>query len=65
MTERSEYRCVVKEGSDGEPFLVFEPLRGEQPRALKGKLVSIDLRAGTTYEQQTRVGFSPVRRVER
>ena len=33
MTERSEYRCVVKEHYNGKPFLIFEP---SYPRYLLG-----------------------------
>jgi len=51
MTQRGEYRCIVKEGASGQPFLVFELLRGDQPSALKGKLISIDLQPGTTIEK--------------
>jgi hypothetical protein len=49
-TERSEYRCVVKEGPSG-PFLAFEPMGGEEPRALRGKVLAIDLRRGITLER--------------
>jgi len=49
-TERSKYQCTVKESTSG-PFLVFEPTGGEQPRAIKGKLVCMDLRPDTTMEQ--------------
>jgi hypothetical protein len=49
-TERSKYRCNVRESTSGF-FLAFEPTGGEQPRAIKGKLVCIDLRPGTTMEQ--------------
>jgi len=31
MTERVEYGCVVKQHVSGEPFLVFELLRGNAP----------------------------------
>jgi hypothetical protein len=31
MTERAEYGCVVKQHVSGEPFLVFELLRGNAP----------------------------------
>ncbi len=39
MTERAEYRWVVKEFANGAPFLCFETLRDEIP-ALEGKLVA-------------------------
>ena len=29
MTRRGQYRCTVKEGKDGKPWLLFEPA-GEQ-----------------------------------
>lgn len=50
-TERSEYRCVVKEFESAQPFLVFEPFSGEPPTALRGHLISIDLKPGTTLEE--------------
>jgi cell wall assembly regulator SMI1 len=48
FVERSKCRCTVKAYASGLPFIVFEPLAGEQPRAIRGKHISIDLRPGTT-----------------
>ena len=49
-TERAKFRCVVKEQPDGQPFLVFEPM-GENLPTLQDKLLSIDLRKGTSLAE--------------
>jgi hypothetical protein len=51
MTERGEYTCVVKEGADGEPSLVFEPSGGQEPLAFKGKNISLELRPDVSLSQ--------------
>jgi hypothetical protein len=48
-TQHGKYRCLVKEGT-GTPFFTFEPL-GEELREIEGKVLSIELRPGTTFEQ--------------
>ena len=51
MTDRGNYRCVVKEYASGAPWLAFEPLRGNEPTELKGKVLGIDLRPDVTFEE--------------
>lgn len=46
-TQHARYTVTAKAYGDGTPFLVFEPLDDPLP-ALGDKLLSIDLRAGTT-----------------
>jgi len=46
-TERGEYRCVAKQGYDGQPYLLFVQYSADIPAALTGKILSIDLRPGT------------------
>jgi hypothetical protein len=48
-TQRGKYRCLVKEGTS-TPFFTFEPL-GEGLREIEGKVLSIELQPGTTFEQ--------------
>jgi hypothetical protein len=50
MTERGEYTCVVKEGADGKPSLVFEPC-GAEILAFKDKVIALDLKPGVTPAQ--------------
>jgi hypothetical protein len=56
-TLRGQFRCIAKEGADRPfsllepvPFLALEPV-GEEPQITGGRGISIELRAGTTYEQ--------------
>ncbi len=51
MTDRGEYRCVVKEYASGAPWLAFEPLRDIELAELKGKILGIDLRPGVSFEE--------------
>ena len=51
MTDRGEYRCVVKEYASGAPWLAFEPLRDIELPELRGKILGIDLRPGVTFEE--------------
>jgi len=51
MTDRGEYRCVVKEYASGAPWLAFEPLRDIELPELKGKILGIDLRPGVSFEE--------------
>jgi hypothetical protein len=51
-TERAQFRFVVKESGDGEPFIVAEPLSGtlsilEQP----SKLLAFDLPKGISLDE--------------
>jgi hypothetical protein len=48
-TQHGKYRCTAKEGVT-TPFLAFEPL-GEELRAIEEKLLSVELRPGTTWKQ--------------
>ena len=50
MTERGQYRCTVKEGKDGKPWLLFVPW-GEQLSILKHRQFGIDLSLSTTLEE--------------
>jgi hypothetical protein len=56
-TVRGQFRCVAKLGAERPfplvepvPFLALEPM-GEEPPITKERLLSIELKAGTTYEQ--------------
>ena len=52
-TQHGKYRCLVKEGTSTPfftPFFTFEPL-GEGLREIEGKVLSIELQPGTTFEQ--------------
>jgi hypothetical protein len=51
MTEHCEYTCTVKEHASGTPWLLFEPLKGPEPQAIRGKILGVDLRPDTTLEQ--------------
>ena len=51
MTDRGEYRCVVKEYASGAPWLAFEPLRDIELPELRGKILGIDLRPGVSFEE--------------
>lgn len=50
QTERAAYRAVVKEYSDGAPFLALEPMV-ENISLLDGVLAALELRPGTTLEE--------------
>ena len=50
MTQRCDYRAIVKEGAAGHPSIALEP-SGIEPSALKGKQIAMELKRGTTLEQ--------------
>jgi hypothetical protein len=51
-TERGEYRFIVKEGAEGQPFIAAEPI-GETIDAFDqlGAQLAFDLRAGISLEE--------------
>jgi len=51
ITYQAHYQAVVKEGPSGEPIIVFESLTGEPIRELKGDVVGIHMKPGTTVEE--------------
>jgi hypothetical protein len=50
-TYQGHYHAVVKEGPTGEPIIVFESVSGEAIRELKGDIVGIHMKPGTTVEE--------------
>ena len=57
MTEPSQYRCAVKENARNEPWLLFEPSGGEELRELRGKVLGIVLRSGTTLPEARELAY--------
>lgn len=51
MTDRAQYIVSVKEYENGEPWLMFDWLDGENLPLLRNGFMGIDLREGTTLEQ--------------
>lgn len=50
-TYQGHYHAVVKEGPTGEPIIIFESVSGEPIRELKGDIVGIHMKPGTSLEQ--------------
>ncbi|MEZ8197065.1 hypothetical protein [Vibrio cortegadensis] len=50
-TYRSEQKVIVKEDGKGQPYLIFELLRGEEVPMLQSANIGLGLREGTTYEE--------------
>jgi hypothetical protein len=48
-TTRAEHRFTVKENASGEPWLVSEVLKGEEPQG--SGFVGLELTPGTTMQQ--------------
>jgi len=48
-TVRGQFRCTAKEDAE-TPFIALEPM-GEELHAARGRVLSIELRAGTTFEE--------------
>jgi hypothetical protein len=47
-THRAQFRIIVKENTDGEPYLMFEPADdGDLPPLGKGGFIGLDLKPGT------------------
>ena len=48
MTERGEYRCIVKDAENGQPWIVFEPYKGGEISQLKRRVLGMYLKPGTS-----------------
>jgi hypothetical protein len=51
MTRRVTAQFRVGEFADGQPFIVLEPLDGDELNLFRNKSIGFDLRRGTTYEE--------------
>ena len=51
MTDHAEYRCIVQERADGQPWIVFEPRRGKELAPIKRRVLGMDLRPDTTMAE--------------
>jgi hypothetical protein len=52
MTDRAQYRFIVKETGDGKPWIALEPLERElSGEGLPRGIFGFDLPVGTTYDQ--------------
>ena len=51
VTYQGDYRAVVKQGPENEPPIIFELSEGEPIPHLKGEVIGIHLKAGTSAQQ--------------
>lgn len=52
-TEHSEQKAIVKEDSEGRPYIVFELLRGDEIPLLKQRTIGLRLEDTATIEDAT------------
>ncbi|MDE5179068.1 hypothetical protein [Vibrio fluvialis] len=52
-TEHSEQKAIVKEDSEGRPYIVFELLRGEEIPLLKQRTIGLRLEDKASIEDAT------------
>ena len=50
MSPDQQHRCLVKQQTDGQPYLAFAPSSGA-PSSFSNSLFTLDLQAGTTRQQ--------------